>query len=200
MSNKVWSYFPESSLPYVKRWFRKYNFDFVITPHRSSKYGDFRPYGKNGYPQISVNGNLNTYQFLITFVHEITHLVIWQQYQNKVKPHGKEWKNLFSKGLIYLIEKNVFPNDIREEVFEYALNPTASSASSHVLFKALRKYNIANNTKLLLNEIPVNKKFKVNNKTFIVKKKLRTRYLCKEVFTGKDYYISGLAEVDIVDK
>jgi hypothetical protein len=53
---------------------------------------------------------------------------------------------------------------------------------------------------LLLNEIPVNKKFKVNNKTFIVKKKLRTRYLCKEVFTGKDYYISGLAEVDIVDK
>ncbi len=97
------------------------------------------------------------------------------------------------------IKKNIFPEDIKEDVYQYALNPTASSASSHVLFSALRKYNTDEN-KLLLKEIPINKKFKVNNKVFIVKRKLRTRYLCKEVFSGKEYYISGLAEVEIVDK
>ena len=129
----------------------------------------------------------------------MTHLIIWLRHKNSVKPHGPEWKNLFSEGLIYLLKKNIFPEDIKEDVYQYALNPTASSASSHVLFSALRKYNTDEN-KLLLKEIPINKKFKVNNKVFIVKRKLRTRYLCKEVFSGKEYYISGLAEVEIVDK
>ncbi|HCQ30610.1 MAG TPA: sprT domain-containing protein [Flavobacteriales bacterium] len=199
MHAQVWTYFPKESLPYVKRWFHKYSFDFVITPHRTSKYGDFRPIGKNGIPQISINESLNPYQFLITFTHELTHLIIWLRHKNSVKPHGPEWKNLFSEGLIYLLKKNIFPEDIKEDVYQYALNPTASSASSHVLFSALRKYNTDEN-KLLLKEIPINKKFKVNNKVFIVKRKLRTRYLCKEVFSGKEYYISGLAEVEIVDK
>ncbi len=199
MQQNVWTYFPEASLPYVKRWFEKYTFDLVISPHRSSKFGDFRPKGKNGIPQISINENLNPYQFLITFTHELTHSVIWLRYKNTVKPHGNEWKSLFSDGLIYLLKKNVFPPDIKDEIYHYALNPTASSASSHILFSALRKYNTHDN-KLLLNEIPANKTFSINNKTFIVKKKLRTRYLCKEIYSGKDYYISGLAEVEIVNK
>ena len=39
-----------------------------------------------------MNNNLNKYSFLITITHEIAHMMIWEKHQNKVDPHGEEWK------------------------------------------------------------------------------------------------------------
>ncbi|HAD34265.1 MAG TPA: hypothetical protein DCF44_07170 [Chitinophagaceae bacterium] len=45
---------------------------------------------------MSVNGNLNSYHFLITLLHEIAHMLVWEQFRNRVKPHGLEWKHVFA--------------------------------------------------------------------------------------------------------
>jgi SprT protein len=51
---------------------------FCDYPARSSKLGDYRP-PQRGLPhRISVNHNLNQHEFLITLIHEMAHLLCWE--------------------------------------------------------------------------------------------------------------------------
>jgi predicted SprT family Zn-dependent metalloprotease len=36
----------------------------------------------------TVNSNLNKYKFLITLIHEISHLVAFEKFGRNIKPHG----------------------------------------------------------------------------------------------------------------
>jgi len=47
-----------------------------------------------------------------------------------------------------------------------------------------------------LNDIQIDKPFKLNGKTYVIEKKLRTRFLCIEQSSNRKYYINGLAEVE----
>jgi predicted SprT family Zn-dependent metalloprotease len=47
--------------------------------------------GVNGKHEITVNSNLNKYKFLITLIHEISHLVAFEKFGRNIKPHGNEW-------------------------------------------------------------------------------------------------------------
>ena len=62
-----------------------------------------------GYTKITVNGDLNPYSFLITTIHEFAHLVTFEEYQGRVKPHGKEWQLTYSKMLYPVIEDGGLP-------------------------------------------------------------------------------------------
>ena len=64
-----------------------------LRPNRKTKLGDFRPLNSNGKYKITINNDLNPYSFLITSIHEFSHLVTFEQYQGRVKPHGVEWRN-----------------------------------------------------------------------------------------------------------
>ena len=66
-----------------------------VTKKRQSVLGDYRhsAIGKNH--RISINGNLNKYEFLITLLHELAHLFTFEKFANKVEPHGKEWKHFY---------------------------------------------------------------------------------------------------------
>jgi hypothetical protein len=44
---------------------------------RQTRHGDYRK-GVNGKHEITVNSNLNKYKFLITLIHEISHLVAFE--------------------------------------------------------------------------------------------------------------------------
>ncbi len=86
---------------------------FKIVPGRKTKLGDFRMSFTGEKPQITVNGDLNPYSFLITTLHEFAHLHTFQQYGNKVNPHGNEWKANFRKLLIPVIETGNIPKVLR---------------------------------------------------------------------------------------
>ena len=195
----VKSHVPEKSIPILQIWFQQRTFELKITKQRSTKFGDFRTDYNQQNPRISINHNLNQYAFLITLTHEFAHLLVWNRHQHRVKAHGEEWKTEFKLLTNTLLQKNIFPNKIATELRRHMENPSASSARDIQLVKALKEYDITNNT-IHLSEIPEGSTFSINNKKVFIKgNKQRTRYLCKEVKSKKQYFIHGVAEVVLIN-
>lgn len=192
-------YVPESSLPVLKKWFQQRAFELRITKKRSSKYGDFRVTSKKELPKISVNSNLNPYAFLITLTHEFAHLLVWHKHQHKAKAHGSEWKKEFQLLITVLLSKNIFPDHLAVVLETHVKNPPASSARDVRLITELKKYDSPSEL-IPLFELEKGSKFSLNNKKIFIKgDKRRTRYLCKEVNTNKEYLVHGIADVLLVD-
>jgi len=190
---------PEKSIPILEKWFQQRNFKLKITKKRTTKFGDFKLDQQHKNPQISVNGDLNPYAFLLTLTHEFAHLLVWKNNQHKVKAHGEEWKNEFKLLMNVLLQKNVFPEDIALALTKHMINPPASSARDIHLIKALKQYDAPSNT-LHLSEIPEGSSFTINHKKIFIKgEKQRTRFLCEEINSKKQYLIHGIAEVELVE-
>ncbi len=109
-------YIPENAIPVALNWLENSNVQLRITKSRSSKLGDYRPPLLKKFHRISVNHNLNKYNFLLTFVHEYAHLKNWDQFQRNVKPHGVEWKKAFRELMEPFLEKDIFPADLKPVV------------------------------------------------------------------------------------
>ena len=168
----------------------------TITRDRKTKAGDYRhPYGKNGH-RISVNGSLNQYAFLITLVHEMAHLVNWEQHGRKVSPHGKEWKMAFQEEILPYLSEDIFPADILNRLRIHMQKPKSATVRDLELMRLLRSYDDPSD-KVLLEDIPENEEFQLGNKRFVKREKLRKRYRCELVGTGKVYLVSAIAEVEI---
>lgn len=199
MFQELHNYIPASSLPIIEKWFDDYSFNLKITKKRQTKLGDFRVKHRSEKHQITVNGNLNQYAFLITLTHEFAHLLVWENHKKRLQPHGSEWKNQFSALLMELIINQVFPEDIKAVLLEHAKNPAASSVRDVSLTVVLNKYNEEKEV-IYLADIPMGAHFSVNNKRVFTKgEKRRTRYLCNEVASNKQYLVHGSAEITLVN-
>lgn len=191
-------YFPKNSLIYVEGFFRIYRFKFRITKKRHTKLGDFKIEKTSSLPTISVNGNLNPYQFLFTFLHEMAHLIVHQKWENKQQPHGKIWKDTFSEILKVGLDLAVFPDELAKAVRKHALYPKASTSADPHLVKALNLYNTQQES-LLLEDVPENQVFSLENgRIFIKGKKRRTRFMCVEIDSKKKYLVSGTSHVQLI--
>jgi hypothetical protein len=185
---------PKGSLQMVKELLANEDFHLVVTKPRSTKHGDFKPPQNGQVPRLSVNGNLNTYSFLITLIHEIAHLKVWHQYKNRVKPHGKEWKELYAQLLKRFVQAGVFPKELEPALRNHIKKPGYASGTDVDLTRALRKYDEDNN-QVSLDDLPAGALFMLGKRTFKRGEKLRKRYLCEELATGKKYRVHALAEV-----
>ena len=186
---------PADTLHLVADLFAPYDVAIKISRPRSTKLGDYRPpYREKGH-RISVNRDLNQYSFLITLIHELAHLIIWEEHKNKVKPHGEEWKGRFRESLLPFVSRKVFPPSLEEALANYLANPKATSCSDSNLMKALREFD-APSELVMLEDLPESSIFVLHGKRIFVKgKKLRKRYRCMEVHSRKQYLIHQLAEV-----
>src|SRR4051812_30314077 len=106
------TYLPENSFEQVAHFLQHYKVHLTITRQRQSVLGDYRNAVKGKNHRISVNGDLNKFSFLITLLHELAHLLAFEQYSNRVLAHGKEWKLIYSSLLKDFIKKKIFPADI----------------------------------------------------------------------------------------
>lgn len=173
---------------------------FKITKPRKTKLGDFRP-GYNGRKhQITINGNLNKYQFLITSLHEFAHLKTHIEFGSTVKPHGSEWKKIFSQFLEPLRKDENLPDSLRKELQKNERQLKASSCNDTGLYRVLKSFDKSGNDSFLLENLENNQHFYLGNRVFQRGILKRTRYLCKEVQTNKQYLINRLAEVKPLDK
>ncbi len=135
------NFVPENTFLPVAAYLQQYKVHLTITNERKSILGDYRNAYNNKNHRISVNGNLNKYAFLVTLLHELAHLLTFEQHGNKVQSHGKEWKQLFGELLAQFINSKLFPSDIEEQLLTTLHNPGASSCAEEGLMRVLRKYD-----------------------------------------------------------
>ncbi len=194
-------YLPENTFEPVIKYIQQYNIHLTVTRVRKSVLGDYRHAAGWGNHKISINGNLNKYEFLITFLHELAHLFTYEQFKNRVEPHGKEWKHFYSRLLVEFVQLKVFHPDIEKALIKSIQNPAATANGETELMLVLRAYNMKQRVGFVLIEhVPDGSIFKTD-KGRIFKKigKRRKRYECIELPTGLRFSFSGLSEVQIIE-
>lgn len=189
-------FMPEAAVPKVMDYLRQYRVHLTITRERKSVLGDYRHATSFQNHRISVNGSLNRYAFLITLIHELAHLVTFEQFGHRVQPHGKEWKNLYAILLRDFILMSIFPEDINSALKKALHDLPASSCSDENLMRILKKYDAKNDLMKLVEELEEGAFFIISGgKVFQKGHKLRKRFLCTDYYTGKKYLFSPIYEV-----
>jgi SprT protein len=192
-------YLPPGTYEAVLSYLRQYKVHLTVARERKSILGDYRHRTHQDNHRISINGNLNTYSFLITLLHELAHLLTFEQFGDKVLAHGREWKAIYAKMLAQFLEHKIFPADIEKELFQSLQNPAASTCAEDGLLRILRNYDAKESHHRLVEEIAKNGLFRLSDgRVFKKGEKLRKRYRCIEVRTGKVYLFSPVYEVESV--
>lgn len=183
----------------VINYLHQYKVHLTIAAERTSILGDYRHRTHHANHRISVNGNLNTYSFLITLLHEIAHLLTFEQYGNKVQAHGKEWKMIFGQLLQQFVRHKIFPADIEKELLQSLKNPAASSCAEEGLLRVLRNYDAKKSNHHLVEEIAPGTLFRIKDgRVFRKGEQLRKRFKCIEIKTGKMYLFSPVYEIELL--
>jgi SprT protein len=196
--NHLQTYLPPATGDAVMAYLHQYKVHLTISKERKSILGDYRHRTHNANHRISVNGNLNQYAFLITLLHELAHLLTFEQYQNRVQAHGREWKMIFGQLLQQFVQHKIFPADIEHELLLSLKNPAASSCAEDGLLRVLRKYDAKGSSHLLVEELVAGAVFRIKDgRTFRKGEKLRKRFKCIEITTGKIYLFSPVYEIEL---
>lgn len=193
-------YLPTGTFEAVLAYLQHYKVHLTVSKERKSVLGDYRHRTHAHNHRISVNGNLNVYSFLITLLHELAHLLTFEQYGRLVQAHGSEWKKIYAQLLDQFLKNKVFPAEIEKELFVSLRNPAASSCAEEGLMRALRKFNAENSTNRLVEELATQALFRTDDgRVFQRGERLRKRFKCTEVKTGKIYLFSPIHEVEVVE-
>lgn len=189
-------YLPEGSFDEVARYLQHYKVQLTITRERKSVLGDYRNAHAGNHHRISVNGNLNKYGFLITLLHELAHLFTYERFGHRVAAHGNEWKNEYSKVLAQFLLKKIFPAEIQKTLLKTLQNPAASSCADTALLRVLHRYDEKKDGATLIETLPAGTLFTIKGgRVFKKEEKVRKRFKCVEMATGKIYLFSPVYEV-----
>ena len=195
------NYLPNNSFEPVVQYIHHYKVHLTVTKKRKSVLGDYRHAGINGTHRISINGSLNKYEFLITLLHELAHLLTFEQFKNKVEPHGKEWKNWYSKLLVDFVNRKIFTPEIEMALQKSIINPSATANGETDLLRVLRNYDeVKKEGYQTIENLAINALFTSGNgKIFRKGNQRRKRFECLEIKTGLTYLFSPVAEVKMLE-
>jgi hypothetical protein len=191
------AYLPEGSFEPVVAYLHQYKVHLTVTKQRKSVLGDYRHAGWGGNHRISINGNLNKYEFLITLLHELAHMLTFEQYRNNVDAHGKEWKQCYSQLLIVFVQHKIFPPDVEKALQKSIANPSATANGESALLLTLRNYDAIKKeghftvADLQEGELFQTEKGKVFKRGAIRRKRIE----CVEIKTGLHYIFSPITLV-----
>jgi hypothetical protein len=201
MEQLLTQHIPREAISYCLGLWRTNPFTFKTTSNRSTKLGDYRYFPIEKSHTITVNNDLNQYSFLITYIHEVAHRVTFEKYGRKVKPHGLEWKLTFKEIMLPILNSAVFPEDVIKPLAAYLKNPAATTHANIPLLQALRRYNSISDVEInTLSELSIGEQFSFKKRTFEKLQTKRTRVVCRDLISNRNYLISGIAEVNKLDR
>lgn len=197
-------YFPEAAAEPLERILKENRILLIITRDRITKLGDFKAQTKTKPHRISVNGNLNPYAALLVFLHEFAHFTLFELAGGKVHPpHGKAWKHRFGELIRQAISMGMFPEALKEPLYDYSFHVRASGLADTQLTKILRSYDRPGRTQdwIFLDELHDQPIFQTKNgRVFKIEEKVRTRYRCTCIQSKRKYLVSGMSLVKPLSK
>jgi predicted SprT family Zn-dependent metalloprotease len=190
-------YLPAGTEALVMHYLEHYRVHLTITKKRQTLLGDYRHPVPGRSHRISVNGNLNPYAFLITLLHELAHLITFEQFGPRVSAHGAQWKKCYGVLLAELLSQVALPDELQVELKRSLKNPAASSCAEESLMRVLKKYDTPKAGSFLLEQLQQGESFKIaDGRVFVKGEKLRKRYKCLEQRSGALYLFSPIYEVE----
>jgi SprT protein len=178
----------------------KQDLEVWVVRDRRTRSGDFRfsrdPRIKH---RITVNAGLKQQHFLIILAHEVAHYIAYLRYRKgDFQPHGIEWKTEFRELLRLMLGAGCFSNELAPQIARHMRKPTASLSSDARLWQTLNHDNIPQGY-IMLKEIPLNACFELSDgRRFEKLERRRTRFTCRELSSGKLYWVSGLATAKLL--
>jgi SprT protein len=189
------NHLPPASIEYCFSLWMSCPFELKLSKSRQTKVGDFTSKRSRKHPRITLNNDLNPFLFLTTYIHEVAHLQVFLRHADQVDPHGEEWKQTFTNLLIPLLWENVYPQEILHKLRRHMINPKASSFADTKLTEAFRLYDTDRTHAAILSQLPEGSIFQLQGKYFKKGKLRRTRVLCKELKSKRDYLVPADALV-----
>ncbi len=188
----------ENAAIQLAKWVVEYSFSLRITSERKTKLGDYRhPHPQQPFHKITLNGNLNQYSFIITFVHELAHLRVWNSGKKRVQPHGIEWKNDYFSLLTSINNSDFFPEDVQAAIRNHLQKIKSSTSYDLQLMKVLMKYDNNILPITLISDISEGTKFTYKGLIFEKGEKIRTRIKCKCINNKRFYTFSQATPVEL---
>jgi hypothetical protein len=185
---------PTASVDYSFSLWESDRFNFKLSKARLSKVGDFT-YRPGQTQQITINQDIHPYLFLTTYIHEVAHLKVHLQFGHRVSAHGKEWKAVFQELMVPVMDPVIFPLPLLQGLKKHMANPKASSFSDSELTALFRAYDDKPNKAVLVAQLPQGSIFSFHGRWFKKGITKRTRVLCLELKTKRQYLVPGDAEV-----
>ena len=187
--NILENFLPVYTLPFLKIWFGEYHCHLKITKNRNSKLGDYRKLPDKTH-QITINGTLEPQLFFFVLTHELAHLLAFEKYGRKISPHGEEWKSTFREMLIESIE--IYKEDLKPIIKKFSKSPKANFMASPELVKYFHKDEEGFS---FVEDLEIGTQFMFKEETYIIKEKIKKRYLCKNLSSNREYLFKSVAKV-----
>ncbi len=197
MNRVLERYLPHSAVTPCFDLIRTHRVHLKVVNERMTRHGDYRLL-PDGSHQITVNATPNPYRFLITLIHEIAHLVAFESYGRRIKPHGREWKHTFQHLMLPFLRPEIFPTSLLPLLAKHFRNPKASSSTDAYLAIALKEFDPPSDQSILI-ELPQGTVFRLKNgRTFKKGQRKVKRFQCVEIGSGRLYLFQPNAEVEVV--
>ncbi len=188
-------YFPIKAFLPISELLEKYPIIIYFTLPRKTKKGSF-VFTPQKPLKITINKNLQPEEMLLVFLHEMAHYIAFKQYGRPIKPHGREWQLIFLSLINQFIDNGGFSESASKALRTcYFMPAPRYRPNCHILHEYF--YPVVEG-KTYLHQLLENDRFsfaKSPNKKFILLKKRRTQYLCKNLVNGKLYLIPHFIEI-----
>ena len=185
-------YLPENTLPFLKTWFGAHYIHIKITKGRNSKLGDYRKMPDKSH-QITINSTLQPQLFFFVLTHELAHLLAFENFGNRISPHGSEWKNTFRTMLLESI--SVYSEDLKPIIINFSKSPKANFMSSPDLVKYFHIENYEDESSYI-EDLETDTRFIYRKETYIIEGKRKKNYICLNLDNGKRYIFKPLSRVE----
>jgi len=190
-------YLPEKSVTYCLDFWKKYKIQLLISKPRKTVYGNYMY--RKGNHHISVNGNLNPQAFLMTYLHEVAHLLVQVRYPKGTKPHGPEWKKEFQNVMQPVMTNEIFEPHVLLALKDHMYKPGASSCSDPFLHSVLMASGKEDETPgIQIKNLEQGQWFLFKGHQYEVLFQLRTRISCRKISTGQMYRFLPSAKVELL--
>ena len=169
-------YLPNHCLPYLKEWFGDYAIHIKITRGRNSKLGDYRKMPDQSH-QITLNSTLQPQLFFFVLTHELAHLLAFDNFGNRISPHGVEWKSTFSKMLSESI--SVYDEDLKPIILKFLKSPKANFMASPDLVRYFHIEDYEDESSYI-EDLEIKDQFTYRKQIYIIEEKRKKNYLCTQ--------------------
>lgn len=193
-------YLPEKSVAYCHQLWQDHHIQFTISPPRKSVYGNYMY--RNGIHHISVNGDLSPESFLVTYLHEVAHLLVRKSTARRAKPHGIEWQRAFRSVMKPMLDSSVFNQELAHALARHLQKPRATSCTDPIMHRLLMgstELEEADPNEAMVDKLYTGQRFIFRSQIFKVSRKVRTRMECVREEDGALFRFQPTARVRLLE-